>query len=104
MLIELEKKTDSPDEDQLLDEKLSHLNTKDAESVKQILRDYPEVITNSFEDVRPSTVSVTHRFALTFENPIYHKARRISPSHNDIVRKEIDRMLAAGIITAFESS
>ncbi len=52
MLNEPEKKTESSDEDQLLDEKLSHLNTKDAESVKKIVRDYPEAIANSFEDMR----------------------------------------------------
>ncbi len=104
MLNEPEKKTESNDENQLLDEKLSCLNTKDAESVKVIVRDYPEVIANSIEDVRPSTVSVTHRFELTSENPIYQKAIRMSPSHNDIVRKEIDRMLAAGIITPVKSS
>ena len=104
MLNETEKKTESSDEDQLLDEKLSHLNTKDAESVKKIVRDCPEVTANSFEDVRPSIVSVTHRFELTSENLIYQKARRMSPSHDDIVRKEIDRTLAAGIITLVESS
>ncbi len=71
ILNEPEKKTDSSDEDQFLDEKLSHLNTKDAESVRQIVRDCPEIIANSFEDVRPPTVSVTHRFELTSENPIY---------------------------------
>ncbi len=76
---------------------------KDAEAVKKILRDYPEVIANSFEDVRPSRVSVMHRFELTSENPMYQKARRMSPPHNEIIRKEIDRMLAAGIITPLES-
>ena len=99
-----EKKTESSDEDQLLDEKLSHLSTKDAGSVKKIIRDYPEFIANSFRDVRLPTVSVTHRFELTSESPIYQKARRKSPSHKNIVRKEIDRMLAASITTTVESS
>ena len=54
--------------------------------------------------MRPSTVSVTHRFELTSENPIYQKARRMSPSHNEIVRKEIARILAAEIDTPAESS
>ena len=34
---------------------------------------------------------------------MYQKARRMSPSHNYIMRKEIDRMLAAGIISPVES-
>ncbi len=85
MLNEPEKKIESSDEDQSVDEKLSHLNTKDEEAVKKIIRDHPEVIANSLEDVRPSTVSVTHRFELTSGNLKYQKARRISPSHNGIV-------------------
>ncbi len=72
-LNEPEKKIESSDEDQLVDEKRSHLNSKDAEAVRKIIKDHLEVIANSFEDVRPSTVSVTHRFVLTSENPIYRK-------------------------------
>ncbi len=49
-------------------------------------------------------MSATHRFELTSKNQIYQKARRMSPSHNDIVHKEIDRMLAAVITTPIESS
>ncbi len=60
VLNEPEKKIESSDEDQLVDEKLSHLNAKDAEVVKKIIKDHPEVIANSFEGERPSTVSVTH--------------------------------------------
>ena len=104
MLNEPEKKTERSNEDQLMDEKLSHLNKRDAEAVKKIMRDYPEVISYPFEDVRPSTVSINHRFALTSENSIYQNARRKSPSHNGIVRKEIECLLAAGIITPVESS
>ncbi len=87
-----------------MDEKLSNLNSNDTEAVKKINRDHPEVVANSFEDVRQSTVSVTDGFELTSENPIYQKARRMPPSHNEIVRKEIDRKLLAGIVTSFESS
>ena len=48
MLNEQEKKTESSDEDQLLNENPSHLITKDAESVYKIVRDYPGVIEYSF--------------------------------------------------------
>ncbi len=41
-------------------------------------------------------------FELTSDNSIYQKERRISSSHNEIVRKEIDSMLSAGIITPVE--
>ncbi len=104
MLNEPEKKTESSDADQFVYEKFSHLNSKDVGAVKAIIRDHPDAIANSFEDVRPSTVSVTHHFELTSENPTYQKTRRTSPSHNEIVRKEIDQMLLAIIITPVESS
>ncbi len=104
MLNEPDKKTECSNEDQLVNEKLSYLKSKDAEAVKKIIRDHSEVIADSFEEGKPPTVSVTHRFELTSENPIYQKARWMSPSHNEIVRKEIDRMLVAGITTPVESS
>ncbi len=49
MLNETEKNTESSNEDQLVD----FLNSKDTEAVKKIIRDHPEVIANSFEDVLP---------------------------------------------------
>ena len=69
MLNEPRKKTESSDENQLVDEKLSHLNSKDAKVVKKIIRDHSEVIVNLFDDVQPSTV--TRSFELKSENPIY---------------------------------
>ncbi len=47
---------------------------------------------------------VRNCFELTSRNAIYKKARRISPSHDEIVLKEIDPVLSAGIITPVESS
>ncbi len=96
MLNEPQRNSPTQDECQLIEEKLSQLNEEDSEAFERIVREYPEVIANSFEDVRPSTVSATHRFELTSDNPICQKARRMSPSHNEIVRKEIDRMLTPG--------
>ncbi len=40
MLQEPEKNTESGEEDQLVDGKLSHLNTKNAEAVKTIIRNH----------------------------------------------------------------
>ena len=99
-------KNNTPDfeEEELVSQKLCHLNQTATEGIKSILSKYPEEIANSFEDVRPSTVDVTHRFELSSNNPIYKKARGMSPMQNEIVRKELDRMLAAGIITPGQSS
>ncbi len=96
--------TQAEDEESLLDEKLKHLNNILALKVKQVVQKHPGVIASSFEDVRLTTVSVKHSFELTTNNPIYQKARRMSPTHNEIVRKEVDRVLAAGIITPVKSS
>ena len=83
------------EEEELVNRKLCHLNQTANKRIRSILRKYPEGIANSFEDVRLSTVSVTHRFELTFNEPLYRKARSISPMHNKLVRKEVDRMFAA---------
>ena len=88
----------------MVNKKLCNLNQTASEGIMSILSKYPEVIANSFENVRPSTVAVTHRFELSANNPIHQKARRMSPMHSEIVRKEIDRTLAAGVVTAVESS
>ncbi len=69
-----------------------------------MFQSYPDVIAYSFDDVRPSKCMTTHRFELTSEEPIFQKLRRLPPKFNDIVNKEVDRMLTAGIITPVESS
>ena len=76
------------EEEELINQKLCHLNQTATEGIKNILSKFPEVIANSFEDVRQSTVAVTHRFEVTSNNPMYQKARRMSPMHNEIVQKE----------------
>ena len=53
------------------------MKISEAEAVKTIIKSHSEVITTTFEDMRLSTVSVTHRFELTSDNPIYQKARKI---------------------------
>ncbi len=49
-------------------------------------------------------MSATNRFELISENPIYHKARRMSPPHYEIGGKEVDRVLSVGVINTVESS
>ena len=97
-------KTNAPDcqEEELVNRKLCYHNKTATEGIKNVLNKNPEITANSFEDIRPSTAAVTHRFELTSNNLIYLKARRMSPMLNEIARKEVDRMLAAGIITSIE--
>ena len=98
-------KTNAPDckGEELIDQKLLILNQTATEGVKSTLSKFPEVIPSSFEDFRPSTVAVIHRLEVTSNNPIHQNARRMSPSNNEIVRKEIDLMYAAAISTPVES-
>ena len=72
--------------------------------MKHLFQSYPDVIAFSFDDVRPSMRKTTHRLELTSDEPIFQKLRRLPPKFNDIVKKEVDRILTAGIITPVESS
>ena len=88
----------------MVDEKLAHLDEAHSEKIKGLFLEYTDVIANSFDDVRPSKVMIRHKFELTTDEPIFQQVRRMPPAYNEIVRKEVDRMLAAGIITPVESS
>ncbi len=48
MMNEPERKTESSDEDRLVDEKFLHLNLEEPEAVKKVIRDHPEVISRFF--------------------------------------------------------
>ena len=91
------------DDDELLNEKLSHLKVEHTTGFKRVIEKYPEVVANSFEDVPPSTMSANHSFVLTSNNPIYQKSRRMSSAHHEIVKKEFEQMCKTGIITQVES-
>ncbi len=84
--------------------KVAHLSGEYAAEVKHLFHSYPDVIAYSFHDVRPSKCKTRHRFELTSDEPIFLNLRRLPPRFNDIVKKEVDRMLTAGIITPVESS
>ena len=90
------------EEEELVNLKLFYLNQTATEVIKSILSKYLEVIAKSFEDVRPSTVAFIRRCELTSNKTMYQKTRRMSLMRSEIVRKEVDRMLAAGIITPVE--
>lgn len=47
----------------------------------------------------PAEEIMEHLFILTGEQPIYHSSRRMAPQHNDVLGKEIDVILKAGIVT-----
>ena len=57
------------------------------------------IVATSLDDLRPDEVPIKHHFELDNTNPIYHSARGMAPLYNAIVRKELDKVLEAGIIT-----
>ncbi len=44
-----------------------------------------------------------HKFKLTSDQPIFQRLMRLRPAYNETVKKEVERMLNAGIITPVES-
>ena len=83
-------------EEELVDDALKHLNRATRRAVKRLLVKRG-LIAQSLNDLRPSQVPVQHAFELKDKTPIYHKARRMSPRHNLIVREELDKMWRQGL-------
>ena len=104
MASDKENTCSSVTEEDLVEEKLAYLDQRYTQEIKHLFRKYPEVIANSFDDVRPSKVDEKHSFELISEKPIFQKLRRLPPAYSDIVRNKVKRMLEAGIITPVESS
>ena len=61
----------------LTEEKLAHLDSHYASKLRALFDGYEDVIAESFDDVRPSNVSVRHSFELTSDRPIFQKLRRV---------------------------
>lgn len=78
--------------------KLTHLESEEAIKISRTMLQ-TNVIASSLLDLGPADVPVQHEFELTDDRPIYHTARRMAPKHNEIVRKELDGMLKAKIVT-----
>ena len=69
-----------------------------------ISSDCPDLIAHYFNDVRTSRCEVTHKSDLMPEEPISQRLRRLTPTYNDIAKREVDRMFEAGIISQVELS
>ena len=61
------------------------------------------MIAHCFDDLRPSRCEVAHKFELKLEESISKRLRRLTPAYSEIVKREVDRMLKAGIISQIES-
>ena len=87
----------------LLRTKLLRLPEAEQAEIVGMLRDL-NVVAWSFDDLRPAEVNVKHFFELTDNTPIHHPVCRLAPKHSDFVRKELNTMLNAGIITPASSA
>ena len=87
----------------ILRERLAHLDNEAQSVIETALMD-KSIFATSLSDLRPAEVSIKHHFELDNTNPFYHYARRMAPLHNAIVRKELEKMLEAGIITPSSSA
>ena len=91
------------EEVKLLGERLAHLDNEAQSVIETALMD-KSVIATSLDDLRPAEVQIKHHFKLNHTNPIYRSARRMAPLHNAIARKELDKILEAGIIKLSSSA
>ena len=68
-----------------------------AADIKWLFQSYTDVIAYSFDDLRPSRFEVAYNFEWITEEPISERLRRLLSAYNEIVRREMDRMLEVGI-------
>lgn len=83
--------------------KLSHVPEKERKGMMSWLQE-SNVFSWSLIYLRLADSSVPHSFELAVDKPIYFRARRVSPKHNELVRKETDLLLKASIITLSASA
>ena len=85
------------DQKALIHDKIGHLPPEHQNVLLDMLLS-KDIVAWCLEDLRLTKLPVTHSFDLSNENPIYHRNRRLSPRHTQVVRQENDKMLKAGII------
>lgn len=83
MLRHVDLNHDATYENELLNEKLMYLETSKTEKVRAFILKYLEVFASSFENVRPSAVSVRKGLELTSNKLINQNARRMSLMHKE---------------------
>lgn len=90
--------------DDLLDVSLENLPEDAKKTVKHVLTKKPALNASDLSELRPANVPFRHVFELTEITVVYLSVRRMLNNNNDIVRKEIGKMMAARIIRPEASS
>ena len=75
------------------------LDEEKKSEVKQLLKEYKQI----FSDVPTKTNLIEHKVELTDSNPIKHKSYPIAYKMQEIIDKEIEDMLAMGVIERSET-
>lgn len=69
-----------------VESKINHLGQRNRSKLFALLHD-SDVVACSIKDLCPADITVGHSSDLTDGGPIHHRARRMSPRHNELVRK-----------------
>ena len=85
-------------------ENISHLPEEYLVDIKWLFQSYEDVIAHSSDDARLLSCELALKFESISEEPILRKLRRLLQTYNEFVKKEVERMRQAGIITTIESS
>lgn len=75
------------------------LSTEEKDDVVRLVRDFEGL----FSDVPGKTDLITHDIELTTDTPVRSRPYRISPRQEEIMRKEVERMLDLGVIEEGDS-
>lgn len=78
---------------------LGHLNVRDAASIRDTLYEGGFVVAWQLKDLSSSSVPDKHSFELSDYSPISFPVRRMPPTHNEVIKKEIEDMLKARVIS-----
>lgn len=73
-----------------------------AKRIKRLLKNRWSHI--SLHDLRQASVNNRHHFELSDDSPMYAKNRRMAPTHQKLVKEEIEKMLEEGIIRLASSA
>lgn len=63
-----------------------------------------EIFSWSLHDLRSADVPVQHTFEVTDDKPFYHRPRRMSPKHKQIIVEEVQKILDTGVIVLATSA
>lgn len=88
---------------QELNKRVDHLPVRVQEQIEALFIK-KGVVATSLRDLCPADVPFKRNFEISDETPVYHSACRMTPKHNEVVQREVESMLKAGIITPASSA